>query len=418
MVHDARDYDRAAVSIAQGEGWPDSRAPGARPRSGPPAYPVLLAGVYTVAGVHGRGGERPGARRAHPRHRHLHADRGPDRRGGGAAVGPPGRARRDGARRGLRPADHRRRRRDVGDAVRGADARRARRGDPAPALDPPLALGAARRRARRPDDPHAGERAGAAAAARARGLDRPAALLAARARRAGGARGARAAHRLAVDDPQRGRLRPLHPRVDPARLGARGHLQRPGARWTRRTRPRGARSATSPPTASCTRGCKRDPRARGRGRASTARSKAYIREHPTYVAKVALWTTLRTLELAGLRLVAPHRVDDQHPRGLGRRGRRSASGSSPCSRWPARRRRRPAARRCGSGSSRCCSTSSVVFLVVETPRYRTGIDPFIVMLAALAVTPLRRTPRASADHARPRLDRARYPTSPTDRTPA
>jgi hypothetical protein len=29
---------------------------------------------------------------------------------------------------------------------------------------------------------------------------------------------------------------------------------------------------------------------------------------------------------------------------------------------------------------------SVVFLVVETPRYRTAIDPFIVLLAALAVT--------------------------------
>ncbi len=29
---------------------------------------------------------------------------------------------------------------------------------------------------------------------------------------------------------------------------------------------------------------------------------------------------------------------------------------------------------------------SVVFLVVETPRYRTGIDPFVVLLAALAVT--------------------------------
>ena len=29
---------------------------------------------------------------------------------------------------------------------------------------------------------------------------------------------------------------------------------------------------------------------------------------------------------------------------------------------------------------------SVVFLVVETPRYRTAIDPFIVLLAALALT--------------------------------
>ena len=27
-----------------------------------------------------------------------------------------------------------------------------------------------------------------------------------------------------------------------------------------------------------------------------------------------------------------------------------------------------------------------MFLVVETPRYRTAIDPFIVLLAALAVT--------------------------------
>jgi len=29
---------------------------------------------------------------------------------------------------------------------------------------------------------------------------------------------------------------------------------------------------------------------------------------------------------------------------------------------------------------------SVVFLVVETPRYRTAIDPFIVLLAALTVS--------------------------------
>ena len=38
---------------------------------------------------------------------------------------------------------------------------------------------------------------------------------------------------------------------------------------------------------------------------------------------------------------------------------------------------------------------SVVFLVVETPRYRTAIDPFIVLLAALTVSravPYRRQP--------------------------
>jgi hypothetical protein len=28
---------------------------------------------------------------------------------------------------------------------------------------------------------------------------------------------------------------------------------------------------------------------------------------------------------------------------------------------------------------------SVVFLVVETPRYRTPVDPFVVLLAALAL---------------------------------
>jgi hypothetical protein len=45
---------------------------------------------------------------------------------------------------------------------------------------------------------------------------------------------------------------------------------------------------------------------------------------------------------------------------------------------------------------------SVVFLVIETPRYRTPMDPFIVMLAALALASLaarlraRRGPRAAA----------------------
>jgi 4-amino-4-deoxy-L-arabinose transferase-like glycosyltransferase len=51
LVHDARDYDRAAVSIASGDGWPYSRAPGRETAFRPPAYPVLLAGVYKVTGV-------------------------------------------------------------------------------------------------------------------------------------------------------------------------------------------------------------------------------------------------------------------------------------------------------------------------------------------------------------------------------
>jgi 4-amino-4-deoxy-L-arabinose transferase-like glycosyltransferase len=148
-----------------------------------------------------------------------------------------------------------------------------------------------------------------------------------------------------------------------------------------------------------------------------ARSKAFIRKHPAYVGKVALWTTLRLFELGGLDW-----------------SRHTASTVSISPGWA------NAGVICfwifallalAGATTRAARRAppwvwlvplllylSVVFLVVETPRYRTGIDPFIVMLAALAVTRLRRTPRASADHALPRPDRARYPTSPTDRTRA
>ena len=146
----------------------------------------------------------------------------------------------------------------------------------------------------------------------------------------------------------------------------------------------------------------------------TERSKAYIREHPTYVAKVALWTTLRTFELGGLDW-----------------SRHTASTISVTPRWA------NAGVICfwifallalaGAVTRAARRTPlfvwmipallylSVVFLVVETPRYRTGIDPFIVMLAALALQPAL---RAVADRARPRRDPARYPTSPKAPTPA
>ena len=147
------------------------------------------------------------------------------------------------------------------------------------------------------------------------------------------------------------------------------------------------------------------------------RSKDFIREHPEYVGKVALWTTLRTFELGGLDWSRHTAGDDQRRRRLGQRGvfcfwifallalagaTTKAAAAAPLWVW----------------LIPLLLYLSVVFLVVETPRYRTGIDPFIVMLAALAVTQRRRTPRASADRARPRPDRARCPTSPTDRTPA
>jgi hypothetical protein len=43
-----------------------------------------------------------------------------------------------------------------------------------------------------------------------------------------------------------------------------------------------------------------------------------------------------------------------------------------------------------------------VFLVVETPRYRSPIDPFVILLAALAVT-------AAVDRRRPRTPAPRTP---------
>ena len=49
LVHDARDYDRHAASIAAGDGYAPSLG---RPTAfRPPGYPYLLAGVYKLAGV-------------------------------------------------------------------------------------------------------------------------------------------------------------------------------------------------------------------------------------------------------------------------------------------------------------------------------------------------------------------------------
>ena len=144
------------------------------------------------------------------------------------------------------------------------------------------------------------------------------------------------------------------------------------------------------------------------------RAKEYIREHPGYVATVAWWTSRRMLDLGGLDW-----------------SRHTASTISVGPRWA------NAGVFCfwifavlallGAFTKQARRTPffvwliplllylSVVFLVVETPRYRTGIDPFVVMLAALA---LRRALQAVEDRARPRPDPARYPTSPKAPTPA
>jgi 4-amino-4-deoxy-L-arabinose transferase-like glycosyltransferase len=115
-----------------------------------------------------------------------------------------------------------------------------------------------------------------------------------------------------------------------------------------------------------------------------AASRHYIADHPLYVAKVAYWSTRRALELAGRR-----------------RSRATAATISIDHTWADRGVLCfwifAALALAGAFTRRARGTPgfvwafpalmffSVVFLVVETPRYRTPIDPFLVLLAALAL---------------------------------
>jgi Dolichyl-phosphate-mannose-protein mannosyltransferase len=107
----------------------------------------------------------------------------------------------------------------------------------------------------------------------------------------------------------------------------------------------------------------------------------YIGDHPTYVAKVAFWNTARMLDLAGLAW-SRHTASTI---GIGPRWADAgvvcfwlvamlAVAGALCRRLPGYVAAVPA-----------LLFLSVVFLAVETPRYRTGIDPFIVMLAGVAL---------------------------------
>jgi 4-amino-4-deoxy-L-arabinose transferase-like glycosyltransferase len=51
LVHDALDYDGHAVSIAHGDGYSDTLAYGRPTAFRPPGYPYVLGGVYRLAGV-------------------------------------------------------------------------------------------------------------------------------------------------------------------------------------------------------------------------------------------------------------------------------------------------------------------------------------------------------------------------------
>jgi 4-amino-4-deoxy-L-arabinose transferase-like glycosyltransferase len=128
----------------------------------------------------------------------------------------------------------------------------------------------------------------------------------------------------------------------------------------------------------------------------------FIKDHPAYVGKVAFWTTRRMLDLAGMNWSI-------HTASTISAGRTAAITGVICfwiyailaviGAFTQRARAAPL----WFWAVPLLMYLSVVFLVVETPRYRTAVDPFIVLLAALALSrPWSRTrarrPDAHAAH--------------------
>jgi 4-amino-4-deoxy-L-arabinose transferase-like glycosyltransferase len=111
----------------------------------------------------------------------------------------------------------------------------------------------------------------------------------------------------------------------------------------------------------------------------------YVRDHPGYVATVAFWTTRRMLELGGLDWA-------RHTYGTVSVDSGWANAGVICfwviallavaGAFTVRARRTPLF----VWAVPVLMYLSVVFLVVETPRYRSPVDPFVILLAALAVT--------------------------------
>jgi hypothetical protein len=115
-----------------------------------------------------------------------------------------------------------------------------------------------------------------------------------------------------------------------------------------------------------------------------AASLHYIREHPTYVAKVGWWNTRRMLDLASRQrsrataatITINHFWADRGILCFWIFAALALAGA-----FTAMARRTP----WYVWAMPILMFFSVVFLVVETPRYRTPIDPFIALLAAAAV---------------------------------
>ena len=195
------------------------------------------------------------------------------------------------------------------------------------------------------------------------------------------------AHDPALDDPQRGRHAPLHPGLRRDRDHAGRHLQRGLGRQPAAAvqvadllrHP--ARAQPDPP---------REPpahRAAARRQAPEPGARTTSRDHPLAPLDVAYHNTLRMFELEGAVRLARVGVRDLADPRRSPGPASSASGSCACWRcWPARHQARRAARRGGSGRCRCCSRLSVVFVNVETPRFREPIDPFLILLAAAGLS--------------------------------
>lgn len=113
----------------------------------------------------------------------------------------------------------------------------------------------------------------------------------------------------------------------------------------------------------------------------------YISDHPGSPFKVAFWTTRRMLDLAGWDWAI-------HTAGTISVGKRAGAAGIICfwvfaalaviGAFTRRAREAPL----WLWAVPVLMYLGVVFLVVETPRYRLAIDPFVIMLAALAVSAL------------------------------
>ena len=111
----------------------------------------------------------------------------------------------------------------------------------------------------------------------------------------------------------------------------------------------------------------------------------FIKAHPGYVLTVAYWTTRRMLDLAGMDWSIHTAATVSATRGWAIAGVICFWVFALLALFGATTRQARAAP-WWLWSVPVLMYLSVVFLVVETPRYRLAIDPFIVLLAALAVS--------------------------------